>query len=74
MKNVNMILNKQLKIVMQCQINSNQYLIVCYEILLFLYSIINLLELHDLERQVPDLRKKADDERAKKEAVCHLLF
>ncbi len=74
MKNVNMILNKQLKIVMQCQINSNQYLIVCYENFLFLYSIINLLELHDLERQVPDLRKKADDERAKKEAVCHLLF
>ena len=29
-------------------------------------------ELHDLERQVPDLRKKADDERAKKEAVSHL--
>jgi hypothetical protein len=28
-----------------------------------------LLELHDYERQLPDLRKKADDERAKKEAV-----
>jgi hypothetical protein len=28
-----------------------------------------ILELHDLERQMPDLRKKADDERTKKEAV-----
>lgn len=30
-------------------------------------------QLHDLERQVPDLRKKADDERAKKEAAVKKL-
>ncbi|CAF3046312.1 unnamed protein product, partial [Rotaria sp. Silwood2] len=30
-------------------------------------------QLHDLERQVPELRKKADDERAKKEAAVNKL-
>jgi hypothetical protein len=34
----------------------------------------NYLELHDVERQIPELRKKADDERAKKEAVSVFLF
>jgi hypothetical protein len=34
----------------------------------------NLLELHDFERQVPELRKKADDERTKKEAVYSLCL
>ncbi|CAF2700718.1 unnamed protein product [Rotaria sp. Silwood2] len=33
----------------------------------------SLRELHDLERQVPELRKKADDERAKKEAAVNKL-
>lgn len=35
----------------------------------------NILEMHDLERQVTELRKKADDERTKKEAVrTHICF
>lgn len=69
MKNVNMIWNKRLKIAMPWRINSNPYLIVS---VLFSFPANEgfiALELHDYERQVPELRKKADDERAKKEAV-----
>jgi hypothetical protein len=70
MKKVNTILNKPLKIVKQWLINSNLLLTVCDQFYNhFLTSQILFLELHDLERQVPELRKKADDERAKKEAV-----
>ena len=39
-----------------------------------IHSLWNSLELHDIERQVPELRKKADDERAKKEAVSVCLL
>ena len=71
MRNANMILNKQLKIAKRCRTNLNLYLIVCFviEVSFFVKIFASILELHDLERQVPDLRKKADDERAKKEAV-----
>jgi hypothetical protein len=60
--------------VKQWLVNSNRLLNVCdlfynYLPLLNLF----LLELHDCERQLTELRKKADDERVKKEAVSIIL-
>ena len=73
---VNMILNKPSKIVTQRQISSNRLSIVRFFDLPLIAENecrCSSLELHDSERQIPELRKKAEDERTKKEAVGRMI-